>query len=164
MIENNNNNSDISVTLAKKIAEGTANREERGLSLKMINTQLAIEYVTGLDDVKAFIERLKEVRKKMSDKFVKKIEEQMEADEIPPEIMFQYLMSINNKEIQLVSEYRKLLQGNRQLFDEDTMSEDDKVIMRLLRSFRSIDQKRDFLKIATEYMQDKHTQDADIVE
>lgn len=162
MIENNNNSE--STILAKKIAEGTANREERGISLKMINTQLAIEYVTGLDDIKAFIERLKELRKKMSDKFVKKIEEQIELDAIEPETMFQYLMSINNRELQLVSEYRKLLQGNRQLFDEDTMSEDDKVIMRLLRSFGSIDQKRDFLRIATKYMQDKRTQDADIVE
>ena len=150
--------------LAKKIAEGTANREERGLSLKMINTQLAIEYVTGLDDVKAFVERLKELRGKMQDKFVEKVEKQMESDEIEPEIMFQYLTSISNKELQLVAEYRKLLQGNRQLFDEDTMSEEDRVILRLLRSFSSTDQKRDFFKIVANYMQDKGTQDADIVE
>ena len=150
--------------LAKKIAEGTANREERGLSLKMINTQLAIEYVTGLDDVKAFVERLKELRKKMSDKFIEKVEKQMDAEEIAPEVMFQYITSISNKELQLVSEYRKLLQGNRQLFDEDTMSEEDRVILRLLRSFSSTDQKRDFFNIVTNYMQDKGTQDADIVE
>lgn len=150
--------------LAKKIAEGTANREERGLSLKMINTQLAIEYVTGLDDVKAFVERLKELRGKMQDKFVEKVEKQMESDEIEPEIMFQYLTSISNKELQLVAEYRKLLQGNRQLFDEDTMSEEDRVILRLLRSFSSTDQKRDFFKIVANYMQDRGTQDADIVE
>lgn len=150
--------------LVKKIAEGTANREERGLSLKMINTQLAIEYVTGLDDVKAFVERLKELRKKMSDKFIEKVEKQMDAEEIEPEVMFQYITSISNKELQLVSEYRKLLQGNRQLFDEDTMSEEDRVILRLLRSFSSTDQKRDFFNIVTNYMQDKGTQDADIVE
>ena len=150
--------------LAKKIAEGTANREERGLSLKMINTQLAIEYVTGLDDVKAFVERLKELRGKMQDKFIEKVEEQMDAEEIEPEVMFQYLNAISNKELQLVSEYRKLLQGNRQLFDEDTMSEEDRVILRLLRSFSSTDQKRDFFKLVAEYMQDKGAVDADIVE
>lgn len=155
---------DTANILAKKIAEGTANREERGLSLKMINTQLAIEYVTGLDDVKAFVERLKELRLKMQDKFIEKIERQMDAEEIEPEIMFQYLTSISNKEMQLVSEYRKLLQGNRQLFDEDTMSEQDRIVLRLLRSFGSPDQKKDFLKIITDYMQDKGMQDADIVE
>ena len=150
--------------LAKKIAEGTANREERGLSLKMIDTQLAIEYVTGLDDVKAFVERLKELRGKMQDKFIEKVEEQMDAEEIEPEVMFQYLNAISNKEMQLVSEYRKLLQGNRQLFDEDTMSEEDRVILRLLRSFSSTDQKRDFFKLVAEYMQDRGAQDAVIVE
>lgn len=150
--------------LAKKIAEGTANREERGLSLKMINTQLAIEYVTGLDDVKNFVERLKDLRKKMQDKFITKVEEQMEAEELEPELMFQYLTTISNKELQLVAEYRKLLQGNRQLFDEDTMSEQDRVVMRLLRSLSSTDQKRDFLKIITDYMRDNGMQDADIVE
>lgn len=159
-----NNNTQSANILAQKIAEGTASREERGLSLKMINTQLAIEYVTGLDNVKSFVERLKELRGKMSEKFIKKVERQMEADEIDPELMFQYINTISNKELQLVAEYRKLLQGNRQLFDEDTLSEEDRVIMRLLRSFSSTDQKRDFFKIVNEYMRDKNTQDADIVE
>ena len=159
-----NNNTQSANVLAKKIAEGTANREERGLSLKMINTQLAIEYVTGLDDVKAFVERLKDLRGKMSEKFVEKVERQLDADEIEPELLFQYISSISNKELQLVAEYRKLLQGNRQLFDEDTLSEEDRVIMRLLRSFSSTDQKRDFFNIVNEYMRDKNPQDAHIVE
>ncbi len=159
-----NNNTQSANILAKKIAEGTANREERGLSLKMINTQLAIEYVTGLDDVKSFVERLKDLRGKMSEKFVEKVERQLDADEIEPELLFQYISSISNKELQLVAEYRKLLQGNRQLFDEDTLSEEDRVIMRLLRSFSSTDQKRDFFNIVNEYMRDKNTQDAHIVE
>ena len=159
-----NNNTQSANILAQKIAEGTASREERGLSLKMINTQLAIEYVTGLDNVKSFVERLKELRGKMSEKFIEKVERQMEADEIDPELMFQYINTISNKELQLVAEYRKLLQGNRQLFDEDTLSEEDRVIMRLLRSFSSTDQKRDFFKIVNEYMRDKNTQDAHIVE
>lgn len=159
-----NNNTQSANILAQKIAEGTASREERGLSLKMINTQLAIEYVTGLDNVKSFVERLKELRGKMSEKFIEKVERQMKADEIDPELMFQYINTISNKELQLVAEYRKLLQGNRQLFDEDTLSEQDRIIMRLLRSFSSIDEKRDFLKIVNEYMRDKNTQDADIVE
>ena len=159
-----NNNTQSANVLAKKIAEGTANREERGLSLKMINTQLAIEYVTGLDDVKAFVERLKDLRGKMSEKFVEKVERQLDADEIEPELLFQYISSISNKELQLVAEYRKLLQGNRQLFDEDTLSEDDRIIMRLLRSFSSTDEKRDFFNIVNEYMRDKNTQDAHIVE
>lgn len=162
MVDNNNTQS--ANVLAKKIAEGTANREERGLSLKMINTQLAIEYVTGLDDVKAFVERLKDLRGKMSDKFVEKVERQLDADEIEPELLFQYISSISNKELQLVAEYRKLLQGNRQLFDEDTLSEDDRIIMRLLRSFSSTSEKRDFFNIVNEYMRNKHTQDAHIVE
>lgn len=163
MADNNNNIQSANI-LAQKIAEGTATREERGLSLKMINTQLAIDYVSGLDNVKAFVERLKELRGKMSDKFIQKVERQLEADEIEPELMFQYINTISNKELQLVAEYRKLLQGNRQLFDEDTLSEEDRVIMRLLRSFSSTDQKRDFFKIVNEYMRDKNTQDADIVE
>ena len=99
-----NNNTQSANILAQKIAEGTASREERGLSLKMINTQLAIEYVTGLDNVKSFVERLKELRGKMSEKFIKKVERQMEADEIDPELMFQYINTISNKELQLVAE------------------------------------------------------------
>lgn len=150
--------------LAKKIAEGTANREERGLTLKMINTQMAIEYVSGLDDVKSFVERLKDLRGKMSEKFIEKIEKQIDADELDPEVMFQYLSSISNKELQLAAEYRKMLQGNRQLFDEDAMSEQEKIVVRLLRSIGSPDQKDDFIKVVKNYMRDKNTQDADIIE
>lgn len=163
MADNNNNTPSANI-LAKKIAEGSASREERGLSLKLINTQMAIEYVSGLEGVKTFVERLKELRGKMSEKFIEKIEKQLEADEIEPEVMFQYLTSISNKELQLAAEYRKMLQGNRQLFDEDAMSEQERVVVRLLRSIGSPEQKHDFIKIVTEYMQEKNTQDAHIVE
>lgn len=162
MAENNNNES--ANILAKKIAEGTANREERGLSLKMINTQLAIEMVTGLEDVKNYVEKIKAVREKLSEKFINKIEEQIAMDDIDPELMFQYMNSISNKELQLLGEYRKLLQGNRQLFDEDAMSEEDRLTMRLLRSFSSVDQKREFFNLVTQYMRDKNMQDASVVE
>lgn len=150
--------------LAKKIAEGTANREERGIALKTINTQLAIEMVTGLDDVKEYLGTMKKLRAKMSEKFIAKIEEQLECDELDPELMYQYMNSISTKELQLVEAYRKLIQGGRALFDEDTLSEEDRTVIRLLRSFSTNDEKSKFFNLVTQYLRDKNFQDADVVE
>lgn len=159
MTDNNTEN-----VLAKKIAEGTASREERGIALKTINTQLAIDMVTGLDDVKEYLGTMKKLRAKMSEKFIKKIEEQLECDELDPELMYQYMNSISTKELQLVEAYRKLIQGGRALFDEDTLSEEDRTVIRLLRSFSTNDEKSKFFNLVTQYLRDKNFQDAHIVE
>lgn len=149
--------------LAKKIEEGTASREERGIALKTINTQLAIEMVTGLEDVKEYVDSMKALRGKLSKKFLKKVEEQIECDEIDPELMYQYMNSISNKELQLVEAYRKLIQGGRSLFDEDALSEDDRTVIRVMRSLGTPDEKSKFVSAMRDYMREKNLQDANIV-
>ncbi len=137
--------------LARKIAEGTANREERGITLKTINTQLAIEMVTGLEDVRDYVDGLKDLRSKFTQKFVEKANEALELDELDLDDVFKYMNSIADNEVKVVEAYRKLLQGG-QLFSEDSMSEQDRIIVRLLQSFKDSNQKKEFYEMVAKYM------------
>lgn len=141
--------------LARKIAEGTANREERGITLKTINTQLAIEMVTGLEDVRDYVDGLKDLRSKFTQKFVEKANEALELDELDLDDVFKYMNSIADNEVKVVEAYRKLLQGG-QLFSEDSMSEQDRIIVRLLQSFKDNNQKKEFYEMVAKYMAAKN--------
>ena len=157
-------NNDKSAILAKKIAEGTASREERGITLKTLNTQLAIDLVGGLEDVKVYVESLKELKSKMREKFIKRVEEALELDEMDTDTMFKYMNGLFNNEIALTESYRKLLQGG-QLFSEDSLSEEDRIILRILRSFSTTDEKKDFFQLVAKYMAQKNIslEDANII-
>jgi len=141
--------------LARKIAEGTANREERGITLKTISTQLAIEMVTGLEDVRDYVDGLKDLRSKFTQKFVEKANEALELDELDLDDIFKYMTSISDNEVKVVEAYRKLLQGG-QLFNEDSMSEQDRIIVRLLQSFKDNTQKKEFYEMVAKYMASKN--------
>ena len=141
--------------LARKIAEGTANREERGITLKTISTQLAIEMVTGLEDVRDYVDGLKDLRSKFTQKFVEKANEALELDELDLDDIFKYMTSISDNEVKVVEAYRKLLQGG-QLFSEDSMSEQDRIIVRLLQSFKDNNQKKEFYEMVAKYMAAKN--------
>lgn len=141
--------------LARKIAEGTANREERGITLKTISTQLAIEMVTGLEDVRDYVDGLKDLRSKFTQKFVEKANEALELDELDLDDVFKYMNSIADNEVKVVEAYRKLLQGG-QLFSEDSMSEQDRIIVRLLQSFKDNNQKKEFYEMVAKYMAAKN--------
>ena len=157
-------NSDTKV-LADKIAQGIATREERGITLKTLDTQLAVDLVTGLEDVRLYVDKLKTLKSKMRDKFIAKVEEDMELDNIDAETLFKYLNTLTNSELALIDTYRKLIQGG-QLFNEDSMSENERTILRILRSLSTNEQRKNFFDACAQYMVQNNIdyQDASIVE
>lgn len=154
--ENNNGfGTDAAETLSKKLRRGWATKEERGLVLKTINTQLAMELVNALDNVREYTDRMKAAKKKVADKFYRKLDEALECNTLDVQDLFDMLTSMNDSEIKMVELYRKVLQGgNRMLFDDDCMSENDKVIQKLIQSLGTEEKKQEFLEIVKKYMRD----------
>ena len=151
------------LALARKITEGMASREEKGITLKTLNTQLAVELVNNLDDIREYVELLKSVKSKLTSNCVARLKEHVEMDDLELDDMFKYLTAISNDEFRMIEAYRKLLQGG-QLFGEDAMSEEDRIILRVLRSFSTADEKRDFFDVVAKYMAQKNINVQDIEE
>jgi hypothetical protein len=162
----NNINADV---LADKIKQGLATKEERGIALKTINTQLAIDLVSSLDDIKGYVSKLKNVRDKVRDKMVEKLDFALECDELSLDDLFKYSNSIIANEMRITEMYRQVIQGNRMLFDEDSLSEEDRTLLRVLRSFATEDDKKEFFDIVNRYYEkrnsdNEHIEEANVVE
>ena len=159
-------NADI---LADKLKQGLATKEERGIALKTINTQLAIDLVSSLDDIKGYVSKLKGVRDKVRDKMVEKLDLAIECDELSLDDLFKYSNSIIANEMRITEMYRQVIQGNRMLFDEDSLSEEDRTLLRVLRSFATEDDKKEFFDIVNRYYEkrnsdNEHIEEANVVE
>jgi len=142
-------------TLSQKLRKGWATKEERGIALKTINMQLAMELINSLDNVREYTEHLKKAKKKVADKFYRKLDEALECDTLDVQDLFDMMTSMNDSELKLVELYRKILQGgNRMLFDDDCMSENDKVIQRLIQSLGTEEKKQEFLEVIKKYLRD----------
>ena len=162
----NNINADV---LADKIKQGLATKEERGIALKTINTQLAIDLVSSLDDIKGYVSKLKNVRDKVRDKMVEKLDFALECDELSLDDLFKYSNSIIANEMRITEMYRQVIQGNRMLFDEDSLSEEDRTLLRVLRSFATEDDKKEFFDIVNRYYEkrnsdNEHIEEANVIE
>lgn len=156
-------NTDI---LSKKIQEGMATKEERGIALKNVNTQMAVELVGSLDTVKKQNVGLLELRGLLADKVNKKGKQAIEDDSLDLNELMELVSTLTDMELKVADMYRKVLQGNRLLFDEDSMSEEQKIVVRLLNSFETFEQKRNFLNMASNYMNSKggNLEEAQVIE
>jgi hypothetical protein len=141
--------------LSRKIQEGMATKEERGIALKTLNTQMAVELIGKLDNIKKQNVGLSRLRGLLADKLTKKGEEAVKADELDLHELLTFVQVLTDMELKTADIYRKILQGNRMLFDEDSMSEQQQIVVRLLNSFETNEQKRDFLKLATNFVRQK---------
>lgn len=161
------NEKDINVdVLSRKIQEGMATREERGIALKNVNTQMAVELVASLNTMKEQNVGLMELRGLLAKKLNKRGRQAIEDDSMDLEELMDMVSALTDMELKVADMYRKVLQGNRLLFDEDSMSEEQKIVVRLLNSFETFEQKRNFLNLASNYMNSKggNLEEAQVVE
>lgn len=161
------NEKDINVdVLSRKIQEGMATREERGIALKNVNTQMAVELVASLNTMKEQNVGLMELRGLLAKKLNKRGRQAIEDDSMDLEELMDMVSTLTDMELKVADMYRKVLQGNRLLFDEDSMSEEQKIVVRLLNSFETFEQKRNFLNLASNYMNSKggNLEEAQVVE
>lgn len=161
------NEKDINVdVLSRKIQEGMATREERGIALKNVNTQMAVELVASLNTMKEQNVGLMELRGLLAKKLNKRGRQAIEDDSMELDELMDMVSTLTDMELKVADMYRKVLQGSRLLFDEDSMSEEQKIVVRLLNSFETFEQKRNFLNFASNYMNSKggNLEEAQVVE
>ena len=152
--------------LANKLKQGLATKEELGIVSKTINTQLAVEMLASLDEMKKRSDKLEMLRKKATDKLVEKGEMAIEADEMSMEDLMELVDNLTDNELKITDMYRKILQnGNRALFDDDSLSEGEKVVVRLMRCLAKQDDKKAFIGMTAQFMKDKGLdyEDAEVV-
>lgn len=137
------------VGTAKLIQAGEARTEELGSALRSIQTSLATDLAGGMSSVLEAFRTQNDLYIKALNKYNESLDAALDLDAVPREELAAFIDKTQTKQIQLLDLYRKVVQGSP-LFDTETISNDERLVLRLFRSFSCEAEKQEFLKICKE--------------
>ena len=73
----------------------------------------------------------------------------IEADTVSIEELRDFIDSTQSKQVQILELYRRVLQG-KDLFDSQTFSDDEKMVLKIFKSFKSKEDREKFVNIIRE--------------
>lgn len=145
MIEENLNND----ALAKMITDGDADIQERGSALRMMKTGMAVKLTAGLDSMLNQLTEQSKLLNTCIGKYNEMIMSAIEADTVSIEELRDFIDSTQSKQVQILELYRRVLQG-KDLFDSQTFSDDEKMVLKIFKSFKSKEDREKFVNIIRE--------------
>lgn len=132
--------------LATTIAEGLAKEEDRGIALRTIQTALGVGLVSTVQDVADKQNKLNELLGRCIDKFTSQVDEMLVADTIDHEALFEMITTLQKNQVAIAELQRKIVQSPNKIFTDDLLSPDEQKLLRLLKSFKTSEDKKRFLK------------------
>lgn len=133
----------------QEVELGIASEQDSGLVMRSLKLAMAVRLSTGLSHVLQNIEKQSRVLNKAIDNYTADLNARIDDGSIEPEELLEYINSTQNKELQILELYRRVLQGNN-MFEADSMSADEKLVHQMLRSFKTPEDKEKFFKMCRE--------------
>lgn len=131
--------------VVQRVIDGTATEADKGLVLKTMQNSLSANLVGSLNDVFASMQSLNA----LATDAVAKLSEYYEVnkDLMDMKTLMSFIDNVQNRQIKLMELNRRISQGNNQLFAQDTLTDDEKKVLKLFKSFRTNDEKRRFMRL-----------------
>lgn len=139
--------SDKIVSVAKSISEGVATEEERGMALRSVQTNMAFSLITSMKSCETKLVILDNMLERLVNSFNDKLTVDVDAGSLSTETLFRYIQDIQAKQFQYLDLYRKIIQSPKGLFSEDVLSEEEKKVSQLFKSFKTQEERRKFLEL-----------------
>lgn len=130
--------------MANAIVNGTATEQEQGIALRALQTNLAAQMVSGLNGICKSLSNLDNL---LNHAYMK-LHDRYEVDlaNMDSTHLLNIIDSIQSKQLQVLDLYRKVVQG-KNLFPEETISEEERKVLRLINSFTNDKDKKKFLAL-----------------
>lgn len=141
--------------IIEAVQQGTATLDEQGIILKAAQAQMSSVIVSMIADLHSSITSLNNTVQRLSDKYIELTNNAIDADILSREDVFNDLQSLQSKQLQVIDLYRKIVQSPNKLFADSDFSEDEKKVIRLMKSFKTSQEKQEFLKLCEERLTPK---------
>lgn len=134
---------------ADLIAKGVADEQQKGMALRNIKTGMSVKLSIGLDNLLGQLTRQSALLSKAIEKHNEMLEQSIDADTCSIEDLRDFIDSMQSKQLKILDLYRTTIQG-KDLFDNQALSDDEKMVLKLFKSFRSNEEKTKFLTLCKE--------------
>lgn len=135
--------------LVKRINEGIATEQESGFVLKQLQISIATGLLNDLSEMLANLDTLKDLNQRLTQRFEDLIV--TEVDMMDIDTVMKLMKELHNMKMEGLEFQRKLIQG-KSIYDFQTLSEEEKLVVQLMNSFSSLEEKQEFLQIVKEKM------------
>lgn len=139
-------------SVVHQIQEGIASEESRGMILRTVTTALSVQLVSSMDRLQKQMNRLSDMNDRIITRFEETVTPLLENDVVPHDKLFEYISVIQKNQAAFVDLYRKIIQSPNTLFPDNTMSEEERKVMQLFKSFNTPAQRKKFLELCEKAM------------
>lgn len=146
------NESQLALSLSQKLMDGTATEEEKGTALKLLQTSLSVTMATGVSSLYNQINSLNGTMERLFTRMEAALQDQIEL--MSAEDCYDFIQKIQSKQIQVLDLYRKIVQG-KELFATSALTEEEKMVIKLMKSFKSVDEKNKFFSLVSDLLEPK---------
>lgn len=147
--------------LARLIMSGRASEQEKGLVLRTIQVGMATNMVAGLNELHSNIAQAMNLYQALDSEYNRQLREQLEQGALTKEEIRIERDALEKRVHAILNLERQIVQG-KNIFPEDSLSEDDRKILRLMASVKTPEERKKFFKAIDEYFQNTNSFDGPI--
>lgn len=133
--------------VVQSVISGISSEEENGLLLKALQTHMSATVVNQLTNLSNQFQNLSQNVDNLIARYNQKLNEDIEGDVLSRNELYSIIKSFQDRQFQLIETYRRIVQSPNMLFANSTVSEEEKMVIKLFSSFKSADEKRKFLEL-----------------
>lgn len=147
--------------LARLITSGRASEQEKGLVLRTIQVGMATNMVAGLNELHSNVAQAMNLYQALDSEYNRQLREQLEQGALTKEEIRIERDALEKRVHAILNLERQIVQG-KNIFPEDSLSEDDRKILRLMASVKTPEERKKFFKAIDEYFQNTNSFDGPI--
>lgn len=147
--------------LARLIMSGRASEQEKGLVLRTIQVGMATNMVAGLNELHSNVAKAMNLYQALDSEYNRQLREQLEQGALTKEEIRIERDALEKRVHAILNLERQIVQG-KNIFPEDSLSEDDRKILRLMASVKTPEERKKFFKAIDEYFQNTNSFDGPI--
>lgn len=147
--------------LARLIMSGRASEQEKGLVLRTIQVGMATNMVAGLNELHSNVVQAMNLYQALDSEYNRQLREQLEQGALTKEEIRIERDALEKRVHAILNLERQIVQG-KNIFPEDSLSEDDRKILRLMASVKTPEERKKFFKAIDEYFQNTNSFDGPI--
>ena len=142
--------------LVSLILSGQASEQEKGMLLRSIQVAMSANLVGQLNQMHSIVAKAMDLYKDLDSAYLDKVRELLESDALVKDEIRAERDSLEKRMMAVLNMERQIIQG-KSLFPQDSLSEDEQKVLRLLASVKTPDEKKKFFKAIDKFFQDSNT-------
>lgn len=125
------------------VAMGVASEKDTSMVMKTLQMSMTLKLANGLSDILNKLDSQSALVDRAMDKYAEMLEQKIDTDTVEMEELMDFVNNNQQKSIQIMEIYRRCLQ-NGNLFDSETQSAEERLVLNMLRSLKTPEDKKKF--------------------